>query len=200
MGSHISVKYSRRRVPATPEIQFILDSIRHIVQKLRESSRDAEKRLGISGAQLFVLEKLAGRQPLSLNQVAQRTFTHQSSVSSVVRALVERGLVQRNSSARDGRFLELSLTGRGKRMLHRSRPSAQQRLLSALQRLPAMVRGQLARALGELVHEMAILSGTPAMFFEDNEAPKIAWGVSHFQSLNSTKRARARHSNQSERR
>jgi tetratricopeptide (TPR) repeat protein len=63
--------------------------LREIVQALRESSRRAEQRLGISGAQLFVLEKLADAPSQSLNDLAARTFTHQSSVSTVVARLVE---------------------------------------------------------------------------------------------------------------
>ncbi len=62
----------------------MLDAIRRIVQALRESSRAAEKRVGLSGAQLFVLQTLGESPGLSLNELAERTRTHQSSVSVVV--------------------------------------------------------------------------------------------------------------------
>ena len=62
----------------------VLDSLRRIVRSLLESSRRAEQQLGITGAQLFVLEKLAAARALSLNELAERTHTHQSSVSTVV--------------------------------------------------------------------------------------------------------------------
>jgi len=55
------------------------------VQALRVSSRAAERDVGLSAAQLFVLDRLAGAdQALCVNELAQRTLTHQSSVSVVV--------------------------------------------------------------------------------------------------------------------
>src|SRR4051794_24798768 len=91
----------------------ILDDLRRVVRKLRESSREAEQRLGVSGAQLFVLRTLSGGERLSVNELATRTRTHQSTVSGVVSRLVESGLVKRESSPRDARRVELSVTPRG---------------------------------------------------------------------------------------
>src|SRR5438105_26745 len=83
------------------ETRSILDSIRRIVRALRLADRAAEKRLGLSGAQLFVLHKLAVGPALSLNELADRTLTHQSSVSVVVQRLVKRKLAARARSGKD---------------------------------------------------------------------------------------------------
>src|SRR3989442_1394745 len=111
MGSHAR---SRKTPPASPasggEVTAILDSIRRIVRVLRVASRAAEKDFGLSAAQLFVLHALAEGPALSLNEVAERTRTHQSSVSVVVQRLVDRGLVVRDSVAGDARRKGLSLT------------------------------------------------------------------------------------------
>ncbi|MGZ3406901.1 MAG: MarR family transcriptional regulator, partial [Polyangia bacterium] len=93
--------------------QRVLDSIRRIVRLLREGSRASEESVGLSAAQLFVLQKLDPEQPLSLNELAARTLTHQSSVSVVVSRLVERGLVLRRPAASDARRLELLPSKRG---------------------------------------------------------------------------------------
>src|SRR5665213_199086 len=74
------------------EIREILDSIRRIVRLLRVSSREAEREVGLSGAQLFVLRTLSEHKFLSVNELAERTHTHQSSVSVVVQVLVDKGL------------------------------------------------------------------------------------------------------------
>src|SRR5437763_1011424 len=63
------------------DVRSIMDAIRRIVRVLRVSSRACEKQVGLSGAQLFVLHKLEEAPALSLNQLADRTRTHQSSVS-----------------------------------------------------------------------------------------------------------------------
>src|SRR5262245_44102891 len=102
------------------QITGVLDDLRRIVRVLRESSRAAEGQLGVTGAQLFVLKALAEAPALSINALAERTRTHQSTVSVVVRRLVEHGLVKRSVSLTDGRRLELSLTRRGRTLLSRA--------------------------------------------------------------------------------
>src|SRR3954463_14128091 len=97
----------------SPDSQAVLDGVRRIVQALRESSRAAERRVGLTGAQLFVLQTVAANPGISLNALAARTRTHQSSVSTVVTRLVSRGLIRRTRSAGDGRTLELSLSASG---------------------------------------------------------------------------------------
>src|SRR4051812_48287672 len=95
---------------ATTETREVLNSLRHIVRSLRVSSRDAEQRVGLSGAQLFVLQCLPRQSPCSVNELAAATATDQSSVSVVVSRLVLRGYVKRVTSKLDRRAVELSLT------------------------------------------------------------------------------------------
>src|SRR4051812_49679467 len=65
----------------------VLDAIRRVVRTLREASRHSDRVVGVSAAQLFVLQRLAGTRGLSVNELAARTLTHQSSVSVVVSKL-----------------------------------------------------------------------------------------------------------------
>lgn len=145
----------------------VLDHLRRVVRTLRESSRAAEARLGVTGAQLFVLRALAGPDSLSLNQVAARTHTHQSTVSGVVKRLVAERLVRRTVSAVDARHLQLSLTARGHAVLKRAPLAAQDRLIAGLEALSRADRQRLAIVLGRLVVAMGLRAAPPAMFFED---------------------------------
>ena len=149
------------------DTQQVLDAIRRIVQSLRESSRRAEGRVGLSGAQLFVLQRLAQEPALSVNELAARTHTHQSSVSVVVARLVREGLVRRAPSDRDGRRVELSVTAKGRRAATGSPDVAQARLVQAIARLTPPRRRELAASLGEVAHSIAGSEGAPAMFFEE---------------------------------
>src|SRR5919198_6535518 len=85
------------------EVVTVIDALRAINQKLRHAERLAEQRLGISGAQLLVLQELATAPAQSLGDLADRTFTHHSSVSVLVSRLVESGLVIREPSPEDTR-------------------------------------------------------------------------------------------------
>ena len=156
-----------RAARSSDELSAALDAIRRIVQVLRASTRVAERRLGISGAQLFVLHALSESPADSLNDLAARTFTHQSSVSAVVERLVRRRLVSRKRSSADARRVVLSLTPSGRALLRSSPEIAQLRLISALRELPPRDRRALARILDLVVHEMGA-DVAPTLFFEES--------------------------------
>ena len=160
MGSNTSGEGS-------PDTQAVLDAVRRIVQALRESSRAAERRVGLTGAQLFVLQTIAAHPGISVNALAARTRTHQSSVSTVVSRLVSRGLIRRTRSARDGRTLELSLSAGGNRAAGRMPDATQGQLIAAIDHLSDRRRHQLASLLTEVVEGMDVGSGAAPMFFEE---------------------------------
>src|SRR4051794_39145356 len=124
--------------------QRILDSIRRLVRMLRVSDRQAQSELGVSGAQLFVLTELGKTPALSLNELAARTLTDQSSVSVVVTRLVDAGLVTRDRDERDARRLVLHLTRTGRALLQKAPPVAQERLLAVFDAMPEGDRTKFA--------------------------------------------------------
>jgi DNA-binding MarR family transcriptional regulator len=146
-------------------------AIRRIFRALHHSARRAERELGLSGAQLFVLQQLDERAARSLNELADRTHTHQSSVSVVVRRLVERGLVARSRSPEDARRVQLRLTAAGRGVLRRSRPAGQLRLIQAIAGLPPARRRDLASTLERLVGQMGLAASPAAMMFTGPAAP-----------------------------
>lgn len=148
----------------------ILDAIRRILRSLRESSRAAESELGLSGAQLLVLQFLKSGKPLSVNELAEKTQTHQSSVSAVVSKLVDADLAKRQPSLEDGRRVEVALTAAGQRLLNkRTSKLAQERLFGAISDLPIQKQKQLAELLTQVV-EIAGFNDQPAtLFFEDDK-------------------------------
>jgi DNA-binding MarR family transcriptional regulator len=147
----------------------ILDHFRRIVQALRESSRASEAQLGVSGAQLFVLQTLEKNEPLSLNALAELTHTHQSTVSVVVRRLVKQQLLQSLPAPGDRRRLELSLSTRGRALLRRAPAAVQDRLVAGVYALSPVQRKSLAGSLGKLARAMGLATGAPAMFFEEKK-------------------------------
>jgi DNA-binding MarR family transcriptional regulator len=163
MGTNTSGRSAR----PGPRTRAVLDAIRRIVQALRESSRLAESRLGLSGAQLFVLRTVSESPGLSLNELAARTFTHQSSVSAVVTRLARKSLLQKRVADRDARRVEVRLSPSGRRRLDCAPRSAQERLVAAVDALPGAERARLAITLDGLVAGMALPRKRPAMFFEE---------------------------------
>lgn len=174
MVSHSSRPLRLSSLSRDASARQVLDSIRRIVRSLRESSRASERALGLSAAQLFVLQRLPVTGTLSVNELAARTFTHQSSVSVVVTKLVARGLVVRRASATDARRVEVALSTAGQDLLKRSLggavPPAQDRLIAGLMLMGSTARRTLATSLQGLVDAMALSDEQPTMFFESAPA------------------------------
>ena len=158
------------RTSKAPQVRAVLDSLRRVVRDLRLSARDAERIAGISGAQLFVLQTLATAPAASINDLAERTMTDQSSVSVVVRRLVERKLVVRKPSPEDSRRVELELSARGRKLLARCPEPTQARLLASLRRLAPAELSSLTAGMAALVREMGIEKDAARMFFEESSA------------------------------
>jgi DNA-binding MarR family transcriptional regulator len=163
------------REPSLPR-RVILDCIRTIVRSLRISSREAERELGLTSAQLFVLQKLRRGDKLSINELAELTFTHQSSVSAVVAKLADQGLVKRSVSAKDARRIEVSLTPEGKAAIARAPEAAQARLLSSIALLPEPDQRKLADLLAKVTSTTDGAGAPPPLFFEDERPGQARTG------------------------
>src|SRR5262245_7311045 len=166
MGTHAGGRPAAAR---TAQVRAALDALRRVVQGLRMFSTRAEQATGLSGAQLFVLQQLAEAPARSLNELAVRTRTHQSSVSTVVTRLVERGLVSRKRSGEDARRVLLEVTPAGRALVTRAPETAQKRLITALEGLPAARRRSLMRDLETLVAALGMDHEPAALFFEPSE-------------------------------
>src|SRR5215207_7103475 len=114
------------------DLTSILNAIRILFRAIRLNNVDVERQLGISLAQLYVLEQLERYPSSSVNRLAELTRTHQSSVSVVVRKLTERGLVEKRTAVDDARRAELSLTDAGRALLAAAPKTLQARLEDAL--------------------------------------------------------------------
>ena len=146
-----------------------MDAIRAVVRALRINTRAIELEIGISLAQLFVLQQVAQRPATSLNDLAERTATHQSSVSVVVRRLVDRGLVTRRSDTADKRRVQIELTPAGEKLLVGAPETIQVRLMDALNHLSPVERKQLAQLLSKWLDAAKISYASPPMMGEADE-------------------------------
>jgi DNA-binding MarR family transcriptional regulator len=145
--------------------QSALDDLRRIVRALRVAAHQAERQLGVSGAQLFVLHELARAPGAALRTLAERTATDPSSVSVVVGRLEAAGLVARRPDPRDRRRAALRLTARGAALVRRSPAPVPARLVAALRALPRRELVTTGRVLARLA--AAVGGGAAPMFFED---------------------------------
>ena len=167
MGTHTPTRGSRDR--RDTRVRSALDALRRIVHGLRLYGAQAERTTGLSGAQLFVLQQLAEAPAQSLNELAARTHTHQSSVSTVVTRLVARRLVSRRRASEDGRRIVLELTAAGHSLLAGAPETAQGRLIAALEALPEADRRSLVDSLAALVSALGMDREPVTLFLEPSD-------------------------------
>jgi DNA-binding MarR family transcriptional regulator len=158
-------------------VERSMNAVRSIVRALRINTRSIELKMGISLAQLFVLQQLSERSADSLNELAERTATHQSSVSVVVRRLVERGFVSRSSSATDKRRIEISVTDSGRGLLADAPITIQTQMMTAMRQMAPDDQRTLADLLERWLRDSKIDFATPPMLGEVDDGEVRTAGV-----------------------
>src|SRR5579872_3373259 len=161
------MRAERQHRTSGADVRATLDAIRRLVQGIRSPTRRNVTAAGLTAAELFVLHALRDAPAHSLNELASRTYTDQSTASPVVERLRRRGLVRRERSAEDARRVVIALTTAGRSAVERSPEAPQSAMIAALARLPARDRRALARGLTRLVSEMGLSHERAAMLFED---------------------------------
>lgn len=148
-----------------------MECLRRLVNSVGQSARAVEQRTGITNAQLYLLRQIAGKTGLSINELAARALTQQSTVSLLVGRLERAGYVRRQRSAADGRRVEVGLTPRGRALLRRAPNPPMARMLRAIETLPDRDVEAIIRGLGALLTAMrAPLAIRPV--FELTGAPR----------------------------
>ncbi len=146
-----------------------MNALRRIVRFLRLADREAENAVGLSAAQLFVLQSLAAAPAHSVAELAERTLTDQSSVSTVVAKLVAKRLVARRPATDDRRRVELRVTAAGEQVMRTAPRVPQTRLADALRAMPVGKRDDLVRSLDVLAIAIGAHEIAPRMLFEDEQ-------------------------------
>lgn len=152
---------------AAPPRDVAIRGLRALVAALGRSARTVETRTGFTNAQLFLLRQLATADAMSVNDLAFRAHTNQSTVSSVLGRLVRAGLVTRVRAADDGRRAEVSLTTAGRKLLRRAPTPPTESLFDALEALTDPEARALAAGLVALLRVLGLELEEPPMLFED---------------------------------
>lgn len=108
----------------------------------------------VSVAEAHALMELAREAPLSQKDLASRLRLEKSTVSRLVGAMEGRGWVERARSLRDGRAMELRLTGAGRRAAQNLAEARREKFARLLEAIPEEERAPVMRALGVLEEAM----------------------------------------------
>ncbi|SAI72467.1 MarR family transcriptional regulator [Bordetella ansorpii] len=125
----------------------------------RLAAESNERDFQLDAREWRIIGMLGTQAPMSLQGLAKEVNVDKSQASRSVSALIERGLLQRDSDASDGRGVQLSLTRQGLQLYRKVFPKAVKRNEELLSVLSPDERAVFDRALDLLTeHAQATLS------------------------------------------
>ncbi len=159
---------SNTKAQTEAQVVKTLNAVRRLVRVVRSIATEVERDTGLSTAQAFVLQLLAAASAGSMNELADRTATDQSSVSVVVSRLEEKGLAARRQSSTDARRTEVHITAKGRDLLAHQPQTVQGRLVRALRAMPQQSLVSLEHELQRLIATMGATDEPASLIFEDD--------------------------------
>jgi DNA-binding MarR family transcriptional regulator len=176
------------RLPRAENAVRVLVALRRAAHVLRLTRGGADPDAGVTPAQLFVLAQVARATPLSVTEIADRTSTDRSSVSGIIRRLVERGLVRRRRAAHDERRVEVTATPAGRALLRRAPHPPSVMLLDGMAALSEGELQVLADGLARLVAAVGIAGSRRPLSGGSRVARRGARGVTNDGPANAHRR------------
>lgn len=115
----------------------------HVLRRVRAVDPES----GITAARLSALSVLVHLGPLPVGELADREQVSAPTMSRMVSAMEDQGLVARRASSEDGRVVLVGPTEVGRRILERARARRVRTLAEALEDLSAADERVLSRAV-----------------------------------------------------
>ena len=132
----------------------VLRQFRQIFNAVKTHFQQVEKRVGLGGAQVWALSVIRDAPGIGMGSLARTMNIHQSTASNLVKALVERGLVDVSRDSGDRRAVRLRLLPAAARILKRSPAPLGGVLPQALAALDQKTLNRLEADLKKLLGEL----------------------------------------------
>ena len=104
----------------------ILVYLRKIFQAISMHSKDLNRRYGLTGPQLVILNEISSRGRVSVSQLARSISLTQATVTDILNRLEKKGMVIKGRSERDKRMILIMPTEACARLLQKVPPPLQQ--------------------------------------------------------------------------
>jgi DNA-binding MarR family transcriptional regulator len=130
--------------------------------RLTRQLRNMELPQGMTPERLSALAVIDKRGPISVTALADKEMVRPATMSRMVSALVDEGLVKRGEDKNDGRGVLVSATPRGRRAYHRAQQVRLQHFAEALSELSPDQLSAMKSLASALAHLTLLLDGAPS--------------------------------------
>jgi len=139
----MSFRASQKRDPVEELADGLHSSAIHLLRRLRRADTDT----GLSPARLSALSVVAFGGPMRISDLARAEQVKTPTITPIVAALENDGLITREADERDARASVLRATAKGQKLMAEGRARRVATLTGELRRLPARDRDVLRRAV-----------------------------------------------------
>lgn len=129
--------------------------------RLTRQLRNMELPQGMTPERLSALAVIDKRGPISVTALADKEMVRPATMSRMVSALVDEGLVKRGEDKNDGRGVLVSATPRGRRVYHRAQQLRLQHFAEALSELSPEQLSAMRSLASALARLTLLLDGSP---------------------------------------
>lgn len=106
--------------------------------------------LGLLPVQFDVIATLANQPPMSFKQLGEKTLISKSSLTGVVKRMVQKGLIATQENPDDARSHLLKLTGKGQKIFEQVFPEEMKHLEKAFEKLSKKQMKEIEESLKTL--------------------------------------------------
>jgi DNA-binding MarR family transcriptional regulator len=132
----------------------VLRQFRVVIRSIKQHYQWVERRCGVSGAQLWAMERIAATRGITPGDLARELAIHPSTASNLLARLEALKLVERHRRHADQRRVQLYLTARAQAVLAKAPRPLKGVLQQALADLPPTQLARLHKGLDELLRLM----------------------------------------------
>ena len=133
----------------------LLISVRKIIQAIDIHSRMLNKRFGLTGPQLIVLQEISNHGQISITPLSKATSLSQATVTDITKRLEAKGYIGRKKRDDDRRSVSLFLTETGEETIRNLPPLLQEKFTDRFSKLEAWEQMMILSAFDRVVNMMS---------------------------------------------
>jgi DNA-binding MarR family transcriptional regulator len=149
----------------------MLISLRKINQAISLHSKKLNRRFGLTGPQLVILNEIARYELITVTQLARLISLSQATVTDILNRLHKKGLVERARDTKDRRRVILRITAKCKDILAQAPPALQDTFVDQYTNLAEWEQLMILSALKRIVDLMSAEKIDAAPFLATDALP-----------------------------
>ncbi len=113
----------------------LLIALRKIIQAIDQHSITLQKRFGLTGPQLIVLQSISANKDISVTALSKTVSLSQATVTDITKRLESKGYLTKKRSTEDKRKTHIVLTEKGEHILNTVPPLLQEEFTKKFEKL-----------------------------------------------------------------